>query len=63
MSIEFGNHDVQALVGYFNTSFQAFKKKVQKIHKLYAENWQRIVSSGYTLFYQFFNLILILKII
>jgi hypothetical protein len=30
MSIEFGNHDVQALVGYFNTSFQALRKRFKE---------------------------------
>jgi hypothetical protein len=30
MTIEFGNHDVQALVGYFNTSFQALRKRFKK---------------------------------
>ncbi len=30
MTIEFGNHDVQALVGYFNTSFQALRKRFKE---------------------------------
>jgi len=54
MSIEFGNPG-SSFGWLLQHELPGFKKKVQKIHKSYAENWKRIVISGYTLFYQFFK--------
>jgi hypothetical protein len=43
MSIEFGNPG-SSFGWLLQYELPGFKKKVQRIHKLYAENWKRIVS-------------------